>query len=53
MKFEVISVVIAIVTIFLEIGFIFSGNGFGAALCLVFGLIASGIFRFLAEMIGE
>lgn len=52
MKFEVIGVVIAIVTIFAGIGFIFAGNGFGAALCLVFGLMASGIFQFLAEMKG-
>ena len=52
MKFAVIGVVIAIVTIFLEIGFICSGNGLGAGLCLVFGLMVGAMFRFLAEMEG-
>ena len=52
MKFAIIGVVIAIVTIFAVIGFIFADNGLGAGLCLVFGLMASGIFRFLSEMKG-
>jgi hypothetical protein len=52
MKFAIISAVIAGVTLIVEIGFIFADNGFGAGLCLVFGLVASGIFRFLAEMEG-
>lgn len=52
MKFAIIGVVIAIVAIFAEIGFIFAGSGLGAGLCLVFGLMVSGIFRFLAEMEG-
>lgn len=52
MKFAIIGAVISVVTIFAEIGFIFAGNGLGAGLCLVFGLITSGIFRFLSEMEG-
>jgi hypothetical protein len=52
MKFAIISAVIAGVTLIVEIGFIFADNGFGAGLSLVFGLIASGIFSFLAEMKG-
>lgn len=51
-KYWVISVAIAIVTLFAEVGFIFAGNGLGAGLCLAFGLMASGLFRFLAEMEG-
>ena len=49
-KFIIISVAIAIVTMIVELGFIAAGNGLGAGLCLVLGLMASGIFRFLAEM---
>lgn len=52
-KFMIISVAIAIVTIIAELGFIVAENGLGAGLCLVLGLMASGIFRFLAEMEGE
>lgn len=52
-KFAMISVAITIITIIAEIGFAFAGNGLGAGLCLVFGLMASGLFRFLAEMKGE
>ena len=52
-KFMIISLAIAVVTVIVEIGLIFSGNGLGAGLCLVFGLMASGLFRFLAEMKGE
>lgn len=48
-----IGVATAAVTIIAVIGFIFAGNGLGAGLCLVFGLMASGLFRFLAEMKGE
>lgn len=51
-KFGMISVAIAIVTLIVEIGLILAGNGLGAGLCLVFGLMASGLFRFLAEMKG-
>ena len=53
MMVAIICAVIAIVTIFAEIGFIFAGNGFGAALCLVFGLLISGMFRFLSEIEGD
>lgn len=52
-RFAMISVAITIVTIITEIGFAVAGNGFGAGLCLVFGLMASGLFRFLDEMKGE
>lgn len=51
-KLMVISVVISIVTVIVELGFIIAGNSLGAGLCLVFGLMASGLFRFLAEMKG-
>lgn len=51
-KLMMISVAIAIVIVIVELGFIIVGNGLGAGLCLVFGLIASGLFRFLAEMKG-
>lgn len=51
-KFAIISTVISIITIIAELGFIIAGNGFGAGLCLVFGMLGSGIFRFLAEMKG-
>ena len=52
-KFTMISLAITIVTIIAEIGFVVAANGLGAGLCLVFGLMASGLFRFLAEMKGE
>jgi hypothetical protein len=53
MMLAITGVVIAVVTLVAEIGFICVGNGLGAALCLVFGLMASGIFRFLAELYAE
>ena len=52
MMFAIIGVVIAIVTVIAELGFIFAGNGLGAGLCLAFGMMVGGIFRFLAEMKG-
>lgn len=52
-KFGWIGVATAAATLIAVIGFIFAGNGLGAGLCLVFGLMASGLFRFLAEMKGE
>lgn len=52
-KLMIISVAIAVVTVIVELGFIVAGNGLGAGLSLVFGLMASGLFRFLAEMKGE
>ena len=52
-KFGWIGVATAAVALIAVIGFIFAGNGLGAGLCLVFGLMASGLFRFLAEMKGE
>ena len=53
MKFTKIGVAISVLTIIAEIWFIVAGNGLGAGLCLVFGLMVSGIFRFLAEMKGD
>ena len=53
MKFAIIGVVITVLTILVEIGFMLAGNGLGAGLCLVFGLMASGMFRFLSEMKGD
>lgn len=45
-----ISVAIAIITVIVELGFIIAGNALGAGLCLVFGVMVSGLFRFCAEM---
>lgn len=50
--FMIISTVISIITVIVELGFIIAGNALGAVLCLVFGIMGSGIFRFLAEMEG-
>lgn len=52
-KFGMIGIAISIATIGAVIGFIQAGNGLGAGLCLVFGIMVSGLFRFLAEMEGE
>ena len=51
-RFMIISTVISIITVIVELGFIIAGNALGAGQCLVFGIMGSGIFRFLAEMEG-
>lgn len=53
MKFSVIGVVIAVMTLIAEIVLLYEGYGDAAGICLVFGIMASGIFRFLSEMKGE
>ena len=51
-RFMIISTVISIITVIVELGFIIAGNALGAGLCLVLGIMGSGMFRFLAEMEG-
>ena len=51
-RFMIISTVISIITVIVELGFIIAGNALGAGLCLVLGIMVSGIFRFLAVMEG-
>ena len=53
MKFSVIGVVIAVVTLIAEIALIIAGCGEAAGICLVLGMMLGGIFRFLGEMKGE
>lgn len=53
MKFSVIGVVIAAVTLIAEVSLIINGYGEAAGICLVFGIMASVTFRFLGEMKGE
>lgn len=53
MKYSVIGVVIALLTLLVEVGLLLSGHEEVAGICLVFGIMAGGIFRFLEEMKGD
>ena len=52
MKFAVIGVAIAVATLVAVVAFIIVGYGAAAGISLVFGMMASGIFRFLEDMKG-
>ena len=52
MKFAVIGVAISVATLVAVVAFIIAGYGEAAGISLVFGMMLSGIFRFLAEMKG-
>lgn len=51
--FYIIGAAIMLVAIILVVAFFVADNGLGMGLSLVFGLMASGILRFLDEMWGE
>lgn len=52
MNFGVIGVAIAVTTLVAVVAFIIAGYGAAAGISLVFGMMAGGIFRFLAEIKG-